>query len=166
MKYLLLIVACLTALGCGNSAVNPSGRVTIAGRQISEAQKQAVEAGLSSVFQKARCRGYSKKLSLMEYTVRFEPGGVDAAGNPALKIPCGSYCGTEWDKGGYILIAGQVKNGEIVLPVHNDEQRDNLSRITEYEAEHIILEANDKREYERTKVHGAGTGHPLLAECR
>jgi hypothetical protein len=164
MKILLFTLLAAFLLKCGGEG-GTTGGVRLTGEPVSHSQKVAVENGLLTAFEKARCRGYSKNLELSDYTVRFMVGGIDSDGNPALKIPCGDYCGTTWDKGGFILIAGMVQDGEIVLPVHNDMTLPHLAQITEYEAEHIILKANDKREYERTKVHGYGTGHPIILNC-
>ena len=131
--------------------------------------QNAIEDGLVRAFRKAECAGYSLGLNPESYTIIFLKGVRDAAGNPAFSIPAGDYRGTEWDQGdGTILAAGQVidvEKGWIAIPAHTAADYDNLARIIEYEAEHVILYQNDRAKYEQTKFHIAGSGHPLIPEC-
>lgn len=121
----------------------------------------AIERGLNAAFTKARCRGYTKSLNVSDYRITTENGEMSDAGIPAIRMPCGPYCGTEYDKGGYILAAGQfIEPNTIRVPEQSDP-----SLIVEYEAEHKILRDNDRREYERTKIHTGGSGHPIIPNC-
>lgn len=58
-------------------------------------------------------------------------------------------------------------NGTIpAIPEHRGVKSDHLALVTSFEIEHIVLAWNSADEYERTKTHGIGTGHPIIAECR
>lgn len=131
--------------------------------------KAAIDAGLGDTIDKAKCLKYTKGLNRNGYSVAILIGQPDSAGNPALRIGCGNYCGTEWDKGGYMLIAGEVVTlsgvQTIIVPEHTSNY-ENLRRVIGYEAEHIILRLNDPDEYDRTKVHGTGQGHPIIPPCK
>lgn len=164
---LLILFALLYSCGDGGGGSTTRGLTIKAdsGVTVLPAHRAAMERGLNEAFARARCSGHTDGLNVGEFTVVIKQGLKDSAGNPALKIPCGSYCGTEWDKGGYILIAGQVVSDEIVIPEHGEEF-DHLATIVGYEAEHLILKRNDMAEYNRTKIHKAGAGHPIIPECR
>ena len=95
-------------------------------------------------------------------------GEPDSDGNPCYRLPVGEYKDTEFDKGGYILVAGQVISvGQdaniIALPEHRDRFA-HLELVAGYEAEHVELAWFDGDEYERTKYHGSGVGHPIIPE--
>lgn len=141
------------------------------GANISVDDLPAIETGLERTFEKARCRGYTLALSLSDYIVAIVKGEPDSDGNPCYRIPAGVYAGTVYDKGGYILVAGQMLTaGEpygniIVIPEHNGQRLDHLALVAEFEAEHVVLAYNDGDEFERTKVHGNGTGHPIIPNC-
>ena len=138
------------------------------GVEVSIQAKAAIDEGIAHTIEKGKCQGYTKGLNRSGYAVAFLKGQPDSAGYPALPVACGDYCGTYWDKGGYILVAGQVSTvggvQTIILPEHRDNF-ENLARVSDYEAEHIMLRLNDPDEYERTKVHGSGQGHPIIPEC-
>lgn len=133
--------------------------------------QNAIEDGLVRAFRKAECAGYTLGLNPEGYTIIFLKGVRDARGNPAFSIPAGDYRGTEWDQGnGTMLAAGQVitfdpGHASIAIPAHRPADYDNLARIIEYEAEHVILWHNDRAKYELTKFHAPGTGHPLIPDC-
>lgn len=131
--------------------------------------KAAIDAGLGDTIEKAKCLRYTKGLNKNGYSIAMLIGQPDSAGNPALRIGCGNYCGTEWDRGGFILIAGEVASlsgvQTIIVPEHTSNY-ENLRRVIGYEAEHIILQLNDPAEYDRTKVHGSGQGHPIIPACK
>lgn len=143
------------------------------GAQVPDAA--VIETGLLDCFHKGLCRGYTRALTLGEYIVVVLKAAPERSsdGMPALAIPAGTYAGTVFDKGGYILIAGQMLTaGEpygniIVIPEHalTDAENNHLRLIIEYEAEHVILAYNDEAEFERTKFHGGGVSHPIIPDC-
>ena len=141
------------------------------GANVTGADLTAIELGFNRTFAKARCKGYERALSLSDYIVAIVKGEPDSDGNPCYRIPAGVYAGTIYDKGGYILVAGQMLTaGEpygniIVIPEHNGQFLDHLALVAEFEAEHVVLAYNDAYEFERTKVHGDGTGHPIIPNC-
>lgn len=141
------------------------------GVKITSQQIWNIEQGLNATFIKAACYGYQRAMRLSDYIIAIVKGEPDSDGNPCYRLPAGQYAGTVYDKGGYILAAGQVLAvGEpygniIVVPEHFEGQGEHLSLISEYEAEHVILAWNDGDKFERTKTHGDGTGHPIISDC-
>ncbi len=135
----------------------------------------AIHAGLEACFEKARCKGYTGALSPSDYTIAVLKAAEERSsdGMPALAIPAGEYAGTIYDKGGYILIAGQMlqadhEDGNIIaIPEHSRAEAEltHLALIVDFEAEHIILAYNDGDEFERTKFHGGGISHPIIPLC-
>lgn len=138
---------------------------------VSEPDTDAITAGLHATFEKARCKGYTQALSLSDYIIAIVHSAPSSDGTPCYKIPAGVYTGSEYDKGGYILVAGQMLTvGEpygniIVIPDHKGQFTEHLSLVAEFEAEHVVLAYNDGEEFERTKVHGNGQGHPIIPDC-
>ena len=147
----------------------PSG-VTIRhekGVEVSVDAQRAIENGLRYTQRKVFAK-YGRCLSPADYIVAIVKGEPDSDGNPCYRLPVGEYKGTEFDKGGYILVAGQVISvGQdaniIALPEHRD-RFDHLYLVAGYEAEHVELAWFDGDEYERTKYHGSGVGHPIIPE--
>lgn len=141
------------------------------GATVNALEITAIESGLARCFEKARLRGYDRPLNLSDYIVAIV-GDCERSPESQIwsyKIPAtGDYKGSEWDLGGYMLIAGQViAIGEpfgniIALPEHQGTDLEQLAEVTMYEAEHIILCFSSPDEYEATRVHGAGRGHPLF----
>lgn len=135
----------------------------------------AIHLGLENCFEKARCKGYTAALSPSDYTIAVLKAAEERSsdGMPALAIPAGEYAGTIYDKGGYILIAGQMlqadyEDGNIIaIPEHSRAAAEltHLALIVDFEAEHIILAYNDGDEFERTKFHGGGISHPIIPPC-
>lgn len=139
---------------------------------------QAIDDGLSRLFAKSACQisphdnlPYSRILKHSDYIIAIlKSTDLDSQGQPAIRIPPGQYKGTEYDKGGYILIAGQVlavgnPYGNImVIPDHN-ANFDRMANAVEYEGEHLVLAWNDPDKFKATETHGAGTGHPIIADC-
>jgi hypothetical protein len=140
------------------------------GADITYREIASIENGLLQCFAKARLRHYDRPLNLSDYIVAMVG---DSARSPeshtwSYKIDAGAYAGSEWDLGGYILVAGQViavgqPYGNIIaIPDHHDTDHAQLTEVTMYEAEHIILANCDEALYESTKIHGQGQGHPLF----
>lgn len=138
----------------------------------SESVMRAFENGLAHAFEKAACRGYTRALNHSDYNIAvLKSHENDSQGFPAYRLPCQNYCGSVYDKGGYILAAGQMVfvgtpyGNWIAIPEHTVQQLEHAETIAEYEAEHVILAWNDGAEFERTKTHGDGTGHPIIPAC-
>jgi hypothetical protein len=180
MKKLIFILI-LVAIACGkvetietrvfrlaDNGTTPAGvRLRIEpGVSVSDDAKAAIDAGIRRTLLKTQCR-YGRSLRHSDYIVAVVKSVRDQHGDPAYKLPCGQYCGSVYDQGGYILVAGQMlAAGEpfgniIVLPEHTD-RIDHMALAAEYEAEHVELSWWDGDEYERTKTHGQGSGHPII----
>lgn len=146
------------------------------GVSISPAELSAIDTGIEHTIAKAKCKGYSGNdgLSNDQYAIAYVKSIPDSQGDPAYAQSCAQYCGTEWDKGGYILIAGQVLGYQdpsgnrnlIAIPAHDASRLDHLATVTGFEVEHAVLKIFDPPEYDRTKTHGTGTGHPIIPECQ
>jgi len=128
----------------------------------------AIEQGIQATQKRTR-RKYGTSLNLTDYIVAVVRGERDSDGNPSYGLPAGPYAGSEYDKGGYILVAGQMLTAGapygniIVLPEHTDNF-EHMQRAAEYEAEHVELAWWDGDEFEATKIHGQGKGHPIIPE--
>lgn len=132
----------------------------------------AIESGLTDAFERAGCVGYPRQRSHADHNVAIlRSHENDSQGFPAYRLPAGPYTGTEFDKGGYILVAGEmVAAGNpygnwIAIPEHTSFQTEHARTIADYETEHVLLAWNDGDEFERTKIHGQGTGHPIIPSC-
>ncbi len=142
------------------------------GTQLSAAGEDAIDRGITDTLEKVQC-AYGRSNELSSYTVAILQAEPDSNGDPAYKVPCGPGCGyegTEYDKGGYILAAGQyIAAGTpfgnvIALPEHVGKE-EHLRRVAGYEAEHVELAWFDGFKFLATQVHGPTTGHPLIPEC-
>lgn len=139
------------------------------GTTVTAEDMDAIERGFERTFIKSRCRGYNRQLNHSDYIVAILKGtDLDSEGNPAYRVPAGPYAGTIYDKGGYILVAGQMVfvgqpyGNVIALP--DSTNFDHMALAAEYEAEHVILAWNDGDEFERTKIH-IGNSHPIIPNC-
>lgn len=146
------------------------------GADVSTAESDAIDAGFLELFERATAAGYDRPLNLSDYAVAIMAGSIRAPESRmwCYKLPVGAYKGTQWDLGGYILAAGETVfysglDGEgnvIALPYYHNatsaEDLANLSRITGYEGEHVILFHCDPPRWNETSVHGVGQGHPLF----
>lgn len=142
------------------------------GAALTEAVMDAMERGLTNTFRRAGCVGYGRQLNHAEHNIAILRSlENDSQGYPAYRLPAGPYTGTEFDKGGYILVAGEtVAVGNpygnwIAIPEHRPSQIGHAELIADFETEHVILAWNDGDEFERTKIHGQGTGHPIIPPC-
>lgn len=137
------------------------------GVEVSLDAQIAIENGIKHTQRKVLAK-YGQSLTPADYIVAVVKGEKDSEGKPAYRLPAGEYADTEFDKGGYILVAGQVISiGQdaniVVVPEHRDNF-DHLELVVGYEAEHVELAWFDGDEYERTKYHGGGAGHPIIPE--
>ena len=174
-KYVSTLRRVLTVAGdAGNLRIGPLGtRFWIEpGARLPVEVMGAMEQGLTNAFERAGCVGYQRQRSHADYNIAILRSlENDSQGYPAYRLPAGPYTGTEFDKGGYILVAGEMASvGEpygnwIAIPEHTTLQLGHAETIADYEAEHILLAWNDGDEFERTKIHGQGTGHPAIPPC-
>lgn len=140
------------------------------GAECSLEARRAIERGLARTFAKSGCLGYPRTLTYGDAIVAIVKGEPDSQGNPAYRIPAGPYAGTIYDKGGYILVAGEVISvGDqigniIVIPEHRTNMA-HLETVTEHEWEHVEYAWHDAERFEATKFHGVGEGHPIMPEC-
>src|SRR4051812_23827588 len=91
-----------TAKGAHVFAVNrPSGAVLT-----------AIDSGLAELFAVARKNGYSRRLNYGDYTVFIGKADrtKDSTGaySPGIAIGSAQYAGSEYDRGGFIYVAGMV----------------------------------------------------------
>ncbi len=99
-------------------------------------------------------------------------------GTPSFRVPIShtnEYFNSEWDmmKGStkgihYVLAAGQMLGADfqlgdmILIPSATDLTF--IQNICDFEWEHCALAHYDGEEFDRTKVHGSGTGHPIIPD--
>lgn len=200
MKYYIAVILTIILLtACGGSGVpsvedrvrtaaftvgTPQGVAvfTEQGVTVSPAILEAIDTGLARTFAKSKCR-YGRSLSFGNYQFTIIRGEL-YNGNPVYRLPCGQYCGGEYDKGGYIFAAGQViefvpfdsgRRNNVVIP-EQFAAVVNAETISEYEAEHVELAHWDAdlapadtielaplsgSLFDSTKTHGNGSGHPI-----
>ncbi len=110
----------------------------------------AIDKGLTDLFAVARKNGYSRKLAYSDYSVYIgradRQKNADGNYSPDIAIGAAQYAGTEYDKGGYIYVAGMVISNEPASFVIAEHKRD-LSRVADlvrYEGEHLVLYHNDQ----------------------
>lgn len=182
--YTLVILTLIFLAACGGGSVasiedrvrttafiggTPRGVAvfTEQGVTVSPAILDAIDTGLARTFAKSQCR-YARSLSYGNYQFTLIRGEI-YNGNPVYRLPCNQYCGTEYDKGGYIFAAGQViefvpidsgRRNNIVIP-EQFANTANAETISEYEAEHVELAHWDGDKFDETKTHGNGAGHPI-----
>lgn len=142
------------------------------GAECPDSVMTAFENGIENAFEKAACRGYTRQLNFSDHNIAvMRSHENDSQGFPAYRLPCQNYCGSVYDKGGYVLAAGQMVfvgtpyGNWVAIPQHTVTQLEHAETIADYETEHVILAWNDGDEFERTKTHGDGTGHPIIPLC-
>lgn len=141
------------------------------GVTVPDAAKLAIDVGLARAFEKARCAGYTRTLNHSDYQFALLKSTERTAdGFPAYRLPVGQYIGTEFDKGGFVLVSGQMvflgePYGNVIAAAEHVDSFAHLHRVAEFEAEHVILGWNDGDKFERTLTHSDGRGHPIIADC-
>lgn len=138
----------------------------------------AVDAGVRECIRRVACKypfdrnRHNIKICVLEGEIAPE------SRLPAFRVAIGHaspYFNSEWDmmKGSkkgvhYILAAGQMASADfqagdvLVIPSGGDDQF--YKNICDYEFEHVALAYYDGDEFERTKIHGSGTGHPIIPD--
>lgn len=176
MKYLLLLLIFL--VGCGepkivqppsSSLTSPNGIRIKSNSTVSSSTLTTMDASLAKLFQDAKLRNYTKKLNFTDYTIFIKEDCIDRNGTKVWLERNDSYNNTEFDQNpdpviGTIFQAEQVilNDSSVVSFVICSDTEFNMSNATRYGAEHIILFYNDKKEYERTKIHTSTQGHPII----
>ena len=150
------------------SVRTPRGANVIAVAQPGAAMLEAIDKGLTDLFAVARKNGYSRKLAYSDYTVYIgrpdREKNADGNYSPDIAIGAAQYAGTDYDKGGYIYVAGMVIWNEPAAFLIAEHKRDlkRVADIVRYEGEHLVLYHNDRRRYSQTADHSKGGGHPIL----
>lgn len=135
----------------------------------------AIDDGLTALFERARChiseydgKPVSRAMKHAEYIVAIlKSTDLDSNGDPAIRIPAAQYAGTIYDKGGYVLIAGQMlAQGEpygnvMAIPDHQTNF-ERMRDVVGFEAEHIVAALNLPTLYWANETHTQSSGHPFI----
>lgn len=146
----------------------PKGAAVYAVTKPNAAMLAAIDQGLTDLFAVARKNRYSRRLNYSDYTIFIakpdREKSADGAYSPDFAIGAAQYAGTDYDKGGYIYVAGMVISNNPAAFVIAEHKRDvkRVSDIVRYEGEHLVLYHNDRRRYAQTADHSKGGGHPIL----
>lgn len=139
----------------------------------------AIDRGVDAVFARAMCHYPVVRSAMKPKVVVLNGERAPESGTPSFRVPIANgtpYFNTEWDmmrgqKGDvhYVLAAGQVlavgePYGDVIM-IPSDGDENFIQTITDYELEHCILAWYDGDEFDRTKTHAAGTGHPIIPDC-
>jgi len=143
--------------------------VTVLARVMPRAEVlNAIDRGLTELFDVARRHGYRNRLSFSDYTVFIARADRtrDRSGaySPDIAVPAQQYAGSDYDQGGFIYAAGMVLafNPSAFVIAEHDHDFGRISNVVRYEGEHLVLYYNDRSLYERTADHSRGGGHPIL----
>jgi hypothetical protein len=150
------------------SARTPKGASIYSVSKPSAAMLNAIDQGLTDLFAVARKNGYGKRLNYADYSIFIAKAdrNKNAAKeySPDIAIGAAQYAGTEYDKGGYIYVAGMIvalNPCAFVIAEHTKDLA-RVSDVVRYEGEHLVLYHNDRRRYLETADHSKGGGHPIL----
>ncbi len=128
----------------------------------------AIDDGLTELFNISRRHGYRARLDYSQYVIFIARADrtKDSSGaySPDIAIPAGQYAGSDYDQGGYVYAAGMVMAYNPCAFIIAEHERDmpRISNVVRYEGEHLILYHNDRSLYTRTADHSRGGGHPIL----
>lgn len=134
----------------------------------SAAMLTAIDKGLTDLFAVARKNGYGKRLNYSDYTIFIarpdRTKSADGQYSPDIAIGAAQYAGTEYDKGGYIYVAGMIValNPCAFVIAEHSKNVDRVADVVRFEGEHLVLYHNDRRRYSETADHSKGGGHPIL----
>lgn len=150
------------------SARTRKGANVYAFSQPSSAMLTAIDKGLTDLFAVAKKNGYRNKLKFSDYTVFIAKAdrtqNADKQYSPDIAIGAAQYAGTEYDKGGYIYVAGMIVafNPLAFVIAEHTKDLNRVSDVVRYEGEHLVLYHNDRRKYQETADHSKGGSHPIL----
>lgn len=152
----------------GYFSQTPKGANVYSVNRPSSQMLNAIDTGLSDLFNVARKNRYGRKLGHSDYTIFI--GRADRTKNsekqysPDIAVGAAQYAGTDYDQGGFIYAAGMVigydPNAFLIAEHTKNFQR--VSEVVRYEGEHLVLYHNDRRRYQQTADHSQGGGHPIL----
>ncbi len=129
---------------------------------------RAIDDGFAELFAIASRRRYAKRLKYSDYTVFIarpdRMKDLQGAYSPDVAVAAGQYAGGAYDQGGFIYAAGMVMAFNPCAFIIAEHAKDfgRVSRVVRYEGEHLILYYNDRRLFEKTANHSAGSQHPIL----
>lgn len=136
--------------------------------QPSRATLDAVDQGLTTLFDIARRRNYKARLRHQDYVIFIARADrtKDSSGaySPDIALPAGQYGGSIYDQGGFVYAAGFVAAYTpcALIVAEHSSQLQRLADVVRFEAEHIVLYHNDPQLYRQTADHSRGGGHPIL----
>jgi hypothetical protein len=128
----------------------------------------AIDDGLSELFNVARRKGYRARMAHSNYTIFIARADrtKDSSGaySPDIAVAANQYAGSVYDQGGYVYAAGMVMefNHCVFIIAEHDRDLQRVANVVRYEGEHLILYHNDRSLYGRTADHSRGGGHPIL----
>lgn len=121
-------------------------------KPLSHAQLKAIDQALTNVYARAAERGYRRFLDHSVYTVVILKSEL-YKDIPVFRMPDGEY----------VVGAGySMKERIFAVAECGDDQLQALTTAVENEAEHVLLYANDRDLFNKTKIHKDGEGHPLF----
>lgn len=150
------------------SARTPNGASIYSVSKPSAAMLEAIDKGLTDLFAVARKNGYNRRLNYSDYSIFIaKPDRTKNAAkqySPDIAIGAAQYAGTEYDKGGYIYVAGMIValNPCAFVIAEHTKDLGRVSDVVRFEGEHLVLYHNDRRRYAETADHSKGGGHPIL----
>src|ERR1043165_5965793 len=146
----------------------PRGARVVARTNPSAQVLQAIDDGLTDLFNVARRHGYNSRLDYSDYTIFIARADRtrDSQGNysPDIAVSAGQYAGSYYDQGGYVYAAGMVMafNPCAFIIAEHEKDFGRITNVVRYEGEHLALYYNDRALYEKTADHSRGGGHPIL----
>jgi hypothetical protein len=150
------------------STRTPNGANIFSVDRPTRAMLKAIDQGLTDLFAVARKNNYSKRLSYSDYTIFIAKAdrtkNADKQYSPDIAIGAAQYAGTEYDKGGYIYVAGMIValNPCAFVIAEHTQNLNRVSDVVRFEGEHLVLYHNDRRRYSETADHSKGGGHPIM----
>lgn len=150
------------------AARTPKGANIYSVSKPSAAMLAAIDQGLTDLFAVARKNRYGKRLNYSDYSIFIAKADrtKNAARHysPDIAIGAAQYAGTEYDKGGYIYVAGMIValNPCAFVIAEHTKDLNRVSDVVRFEGEHLVLYHNDRRRYLETADHSQGGGHPIL----
>lgn len=150
------------------STRTPKGANIYSVNKPSSLMLNAIDKGLTDLFAIARKNGYGKRLNYADYSIFIARSdrtkSADGQYSPDIAIGAAQYAGTEYDKGGYIYVAGMIValNPCAFVIAEHTKNVDRVADVVRFEGEHLVLYHNDRRRYNETADHSKGGGHPIL----
>jgi hypothetical protein len=157
------------------SALTPANVWTLSAEPVAQDIQEAIDAEFANMFAIAARHGWTNKIATSDYTVLVFPSvrdiNLDGVYAPVFKVffqPNDSYDESIYDQipgvpGGWTYAAEWVMDleaGRFVIPKNNSPE---YTRTCIHNGlDHLLLYHNDRTQYEATKDHSQGGGHPIL----